>query len=142
MITNPLYTIQRCRNDDRLYGQIHGAENDSQTLCGQKIDQKWWIITNSRDGEITCKKCCEEQPAQETCCSDYRKADGILLGDIQKLLDENAELGAERGRLRELVNAVVCDAEEGGMWCSMYCKDINGVNWFDARDALAGKEGE
>jgi len=69
-------------------------------------------------------------------------ADGILLGDIQTLLDENAELKAERDRLLELVNAVVCDAEEGGMWCSMYCKDINGVNWFDARDALAVKRSD
>jgi len=61
-------------------------------------------------------------------------ADGILLGDIQKLLDENAELRAERDRLRKLVNAVKADTEEGGYFCSIHCDDIDGKNWFDFRD--------
>ena len=44
----------------------------------------------------------------------------------------------EIDRLRELVYAVKDPMEDGGCFGSIYCKDVHGVNWFDARDALKG----
>lgn len=52
-----LYTIQRCKKDDTLYGPIHGSDNGETTLCGQDVDTNWWILNNTFDGIITCKKC-------------------------------------------------------------------------------------
>ena len=52
-----LYTIQRIRKDDTLYGSIHGSTDANKTICNFDIDQNWYIINNTFDGEITCKKC-------------------------------------------------------------------------------------
>ena len=54
---NTLYTVQRCRNNGDVYGDIHGADNDQNTVCGREIDHRWFIINNTFDGEITCKEC-------------------------------------------------------------------------------------
>lgn len=54
----PLYTIQRYRpKSDKLFGAIHYSDDGNTTLCGLEIDDRWWILTNNRDGEATCKKC-------------------------------------------------------------------------------------
>jgi hypothetical protein len=59
---NPLYTVSRCRiKDAKLYGPIHGSNNSNQTLCGQCIDQYWWIIDNNYSGKMSCKKCLTAQ---------------------------------------------------------------------------------
>lgn len=51
------YTVSRCRKNNALYGAIHGAMEPYETLCGLEVDENWFILTNSGDGEITCKKC-------------------------------------------------------------------------------------
>ena len=57
------------------------------------------------------------------------------LKSLHELLDFRT---VERDKLRELVNAVKDPTEDGGYFKSIYCEDIEGVNWFDARDALKG----
>jgi hypothetical protein len=52
-----LYTVQRARKDDTLYGPSHGADGDDHTVCGQAIDHHWWITNNTFDGVITCRQC-------------------------------------------------------------------------------------
>lgn len=54
---NALYTVQRCRKDDTLYGPSHGSMDGDITICGIETDHNWWITNNTFDGEITCKKC-------------------------------------------------------------------------------------
>ena len=81
----------------------------------------------------------------------------VVAGEqIEKLEAENAKLKADVksykavydslnrtiDRLRELVNAVKDPTEDGGYFKSIYCEDIEGVNWFDARDALKGSDQE
>jgi len=56
------------------------------------------------------------------------------------LIEQMANLAIQRDKLRELVNAVKDPTEDGGCFGSIYCEDIEGVNWFDARDALKGGE--
>lgn len=55
----PQYTIQKCSfKKNEFYGSIHYSEDCNQTLCGQEIDEKWWVLTNNcSENEITCKKC-------------------------------------------------------------------------------------
>ncbi len=52
-----LYTVRRIRKDDTLYGSIHGSKNGCDTVCGFSLNHNWYIINNTFDGEITCKKC-------------------------------------------------------------------------------------
>lgn len=54
----PMYTIQRCRKDNTLYGPVHYFHGHTATLCGKDTERgPWWILTNHHDGEATCKKC-------------------------------------------------------------------------------------
>ena len=53
------YTVSRCRKNNTLYGPIHGFDG-ALTQCG--IDTRsnakdWWVVTNARNGVVTCKKC-------------------------------------------------------------------------------------
>jgi hypothetical protein len=68
MNSPPLYTIQHVRKDDTLYGPIHGAMVDYETLCGLSTSHKWWILTNAFNGTPTCKKCLKTPlvPSKET----------------------------------------------------------------------------
>jgi len=55
---DPLYTVQKITKADKLFGLVHGAENDRETLCGKKINGHWFVLTNiPGEGEITCKEC-------------------------------------------------------------------------------------
>lgn len=52
-----LYTVSKCHKDDSLYGPLHGSSDVEFTTCGQNIDENWYIVNNTFDGKITCKKC-------------------------------------------------------------------------------------
>lgn len=58
-----LYTVSRCKKDEddfvgeALYGPIHGSVDAEITCCGQPLNDRWYIVNNTFDGEITCKKC-------------------------------------------------------------------------------------
>ena len=54
---NTLYTVSRCRKDDTLFGLAHGSDDGNITVCGQTINENWFITHNTFDGVITCKKC-------------------------------------------------------------------------------------
>jgi len=72
---NTLYTLRKVRKDDTLYGASHGADHDGMTLCGQEVNDKWWITNNTYDGEITCKQCLQvltEYPSIPECMSYER----------------------------------------------------------------------
>lgn len=56
----PLYTVQRARKDDTLYGPTHGSHDGDVTVCGVTIDQNWYIVSNCSYGEINCMKCLAE----------------------------------------------------------------------------------
>ncbi len=53
-----LYTMQRARKDDSLYGPVHGSTDGDITACGISTDHNWHITNNRFDGVITCQKCC------------------------------------------------------------------------------------
>ncbi len=56
----PLYTVSRCRKRaDILFGVVHGSMDAHKTICGIEIngDGGWWIMTNDRTGEMTCRAC-------------------------------------------------------------------------------------
>lgn len=52
-----LYTTRRCRKNGDLYGKTHGSMDGGKTVCGEDMDEKWWILTNAFDGRVTCKRC-------------------------------------------------------------------------------------
>lgn len=53
-----MYTVQRCGiKNDLLFGPTHGSTSGNETICGQNTDHYWYIINNTFDGIITCKKC-------------------------------------------------------------------------------------
>lgn len=52
-----VYTVSRCRNNEELYGAIHGSSDAIITHCGIELDHNWWVVTNAFDGNVTCKKC-------------------------------------------------------------------------------------
>jgi hypothetical protein len=56
-IEYPIYSVQRCKDDDSKYGEIHFANDEFKTLCGIAINQNWWFLTNDHDGFSTCEKC-------------------------------------------------------------------------------------
>lgn len=56
-MNTPLYTLQRITKSDKLIGPAHAADTDLITICGQDIDENWWIINNTSTGTITCKEC-------------------------------------------------------------------------------------
>ena len=53
-----LYIVRHCRKDDVMYGPAH-AWRGNKTLCGQTVDEHWYIVDNTDDAEkaITCKRC-------------------------------------------------------------------------------------
>jgi hypothetical protein len=54
----PRYTVQRCTlKENNFYGPVHASLDSNETLCGQHVDEKWWIHTNDFTGVVTCKKC-------------------------------------------------------------------------------------
>lgn len=52
-----MYTVQRVRKDDSLYGPTHGSMDCYKTDCGQDVGENWWVLTNDFSGVPTCKKC-------------------------------------------------------------------------------------
>lgn len=58
----PIYTLgyTKSMTDDTVGSTTHYADNDQQTLCGKKITERWYILTNRNDGIATCKKCTKE----------------------------------------------------------------------------------
>ena len=59
-MTNLVYTLQLCRfSDDVLYGPIHGADRDRETLCGRIIMERYWYLSTDGTGAetVTCKRC-------------------------------------------------------------------------------------
>ena len=52
-----LYTVQRARKDDTLYGPSHASIDAEITVCGQHIDHHWFITHAAFDGECSCRKC-------------------------------------------------------------------------------------
>jgi hypothetical protein len=56
-LCSPLYSMQRCRKNNRRYGKIHFAHHEFETLCGLETNEDWWILTNKHDGDATCPKC-------------------------------------------------------------------------------------
>lgn len=52
----PLYTVQyeRYFKTDKY---IHWARHDVETLCGQSISDKWFILTNDGKSAANCKEC-------------------------------------------------------------------------------------
>jgi hypothetical protein len=59
MRAETMYTVQRCRKDDSLYGPTHASKYAENTLCGLNVNHNWYIVNNTFDGEVTCKKCIE-----------------------------------------------------------------------------------
>ena len=57
MFIHSLYTVQKIKKDDTLYGEIHGSEDGQETLCIKELDNNWYILNNTFDGDITCKIC-------------------------------------------------------------------------------------
>lgn len=55
----PKYIVRKITKGVGFMGLIHGADDDHKTLCGQRIDTWDALITDYRDGSITCKKCLE-----------------------------------------------------------------------------------
>ena len=55
----PTYTIgyTKSMTDDTVGKTTHYAEDDQQTLCGKKITERRYILTNRNDGIATCKQC-------------------------------------------------------------------------------------
>lgn len=88
------YVVSRCRSDDTLFGPIHcGCDvNGSpcyETLCGQRIDDHWWILGDRDDGQITCKKCLAEfRPNAELSGPRPLAAEGSRSNDV---LERTAE---------------------------------------------------
>ena len=52
-----MYTAQRIRRDETLYGPSHGSKDGDTTLCGLPLTWQWYITDNTFTGAITCKKC-------------------------------------------------------------------------------------
>lgn len=61
IVTKLTYALSRCRKDDSLYGDIHGAMDDCKTLCGKTIDSNWYITKTSAhdncEDSVTCRTC-------------------------------------------------------------------------------------
>ena len=53
----PMYTVQKITKEGDLFGLIHGSLNANFTLCGKATDERWYILTNCFDGDMTCEKC-------------------------------------------------------------------------------------
>ena len=57
---NTLYTVQRITKKDIFKGYIHGSVDGEKSVCGIEFDNNWYILNNTFDGKITCKKCIKE----------------------------------------------------------------------------------
>ena len=66
-----MYTVSRCKKDNTLYGPTHGARDVDETVCGQEIDDDWWIVSNAFDGVVTCKKCLDILNDKEQSCRPF-----------------------------------------------------------------------
>lgn len=54
----PRYTLSRCRKNDKLYGKVHGSQdNDGMTLCGMLLNETWWVVENNYNGQMECQDC-------------------------------------------------------------------------------------
>ena len=54
------YTVYRCASltSDQRVGPVHASACGNFTACGQHIDERWWIASNTPGANgVTCKKC-------------------------------------------------------------------------------------
>ena len=53
------YTVKKCKNknNDELFKTSHGLKDCELTLCGENINENWYITHTNFDGIITCEKC-------------------------------------------------------------------------------------
>jgi hypothetical protein len=57
-----MYTLSRCRRDEKLYGRVHGSSDCEKTHCGMDANEDaWMILSNDFTGIVTCRKCLAEQ---------------------------------------------------------------------------------
>jgi hypothetical protein len=70
MIKTKLYTVQRVKNDESLYGKVHYSSEGDETHCGKKLDHNWYILTNDFTGVANCPVCnathCETEGQRTT----------------------------------------------------------------------------
>lgn len=68
MFMKTLYTVAKIKKaalsdtssyveDKNLEKLRHGSDYGEITICGLEINSDWYIINNTFDGKITCKKC-------------------------------------------------------------------------------------
>ncbi len=84
-----------------------------------------------------------EYPWKTTVANDLLERVAELEAELMKALGENTRLAVlrlnavdERDEARELLRAVTCTQFGGPV-----CDDVNGSNWFDARDELLKVKG-
>lgn len=67
-----LYTVQRARlKDNTLYGPTHASNDTLFTVCDLDIDNRWWVVNNTHDGHVTCRKCLRILGELYDASSDY-----------------------------------------------------------------------
>ena len=80
---NDLYSVSRIRkNSDDLYGKIHGAVDARVPSCDIDMESKgqWYILSNTFEDLITCKKCKEQQQAGDVQLAHATRSTPIALG--------------------------------------------------------------
>lgn len=54
-----VYTVYKCKSksSDKRVGALHYSDDGNMTLCGEVLDEKWYIADNTFTGVATCKEC-------------------------------------------------------------------------------------
>jgi len=52
-----LYTVRKCYKNDKCYGKSHGSNDAVTTVCGEGLDENWFVTNNTFGGKIDCPKC-------------------------------------------------------------------------------------
>lgn len=55
----PIHTMSEVDKNDVLIGKTHWSHDANVTLCGEKTDMRWTVLSNNRNGVANCKKCWE-----------------------------------------------------------------------------------
>jgi hypothetical protein len=97
----PVYTVSKVDKECNQYGKKHWSNDGEITFCGKALNESWFIINNTVDGQADCKVC-------RGLTSYFPPAEDDKLKHIQK---QNAEL-------RELTSLFAHALEaRGGCMC-------------------------
>jgi hypothetical protein len=76
----PVYTVSKVDKECNQYGKKHWSNDGEITFCGKALNESWFIINNTVDGQSDCKV----PPAEDDKLKHIQKQNAELREQVEK----------------------------------------------------------